>query len=59
MSALRVARGFTGRNNVIKFEGCYHGHTDSLLAAAGSGLATFDLPDSAGVPKNYTYQRHL
>ena len=54
MSALRVARGFTGRNNVIKFEGCYHGHTDSLLAAAGSGLATFDLPDSAGVPKNYT-----
>ncbi|HEY7159700.1 MAG TPA: glutamate-1-semialdehyde 2,1-aminomutase, partial [Acidobacteriota bacterium] len=54
MSALRVARGFTGRNNVIKFEGCYHGHADSLLTAAGSGLATFDLPDSAGVPKNYT-----
>jgi glutamate-1-semialdehyde 2,1-aminomutase len=54
MSALRVARGFTGRNNVIKFEGCYHGHTDSLLASAGSGLATFDLPDSAGVPKYYT-----
>lgn len=54
MSALRVARGFTGRNNIIKFEGCYHGHADSLLTAAGSGLATFDLPDSAGVPKNYT-----
>jgi glutamate-1-semialdehyde 2,1-aminomutase len=54
MSALRAARGFTGRNNVIKFEGCYHGHADSLLTAAGSGLATFDLPDSAGVPKNYT-----
>ncbi len=55
MSALRVARGFTGRNNVIKFEGCYHGHVDSLLTAAGSGLATFDLPDSAGIPKYYTH----
>lgn len=54
MSALRVARGFTGRNNVIKFEGCYHGHTDSLLTSAGSGLATFDLPDSAGIPSYYT-----
>jgi glutamate-1-semialdehyde 2,1-aminomutase len=55
MSALRVSRGFTGRNNVIKFEGCYHGHTDSLLTAGGSGLATFDLPDSAGVPAYYSH----
>jgi glutamate-1-semialdehyde 2,1-aminomutase len=50
MSALRVARGFTGRSKVVKFAGCYHGHVDALLAAAGSGLATFALPDSAGVP---------
>lgn len=54
MSALRVARGFTGRNNIIKFVGCYHGHHDSLLTAAGSGVATFDLPDSAGVPDYYS-----
>jgi glutamate-1-semialdehyde 2,1-aminomutase len=54
MSALRVARGFTGRNNIMKFEGCYHGHHDSLLTSAGSGVATFDLPDSAGVPENYS-----
>jgi len=54
MSALRAARGFTGKNNILKFEGCYHGHHDSLLTAAGSGVATFDLPDSAGVPENYT-----
>ena len=54
MSALRVARGFTRRNNIMKFEGCYHGHHDSLLTSAGSGVATFDLPDSAGVPENYT-----
>ena len=54
MSALRVARGFSGRNNIIKFVGCYHGHHDSLLTAAGSGVATFDLPDSAGVPTNYS-----
>jgi glutamate-1-semialdehyde 2,1-aminomutase len=54
MSALRAARGFTGKNNIIKFEGCYHGHHDSLLTSAGSGVATFDLPDSAGVPSNYT-----
>ena len=51
MSAIRLARGFTGRTLVVKFAGCYHGHVDSLLAAAGSGLATFALPDSAGVPK--------
>ena len=50
MSALRLARGFTGREKVIKFSGNYHGHVDALLAAAGSGLVTFALPDSAGVP---------
>ncbi|MFI1386240.1 glutamate-1-semialdehyde 2,1-aminomutase [Embleya sp. NPDC020886] len=49
MSALRLARGFTGRAKVIKFAGCYHGHVDALLAAAGSGLATFALPDTPGV----------
>jgi len=50
MSALRLARGFTGRNTIIKFEGCYHGHADALLVKAGSGLATFGHPTSAGVP---------
>ena len=50
MSAIRVARAFTGRKYVIKFEGCYHGHSDGLLVKAGSGLATFGLPGSAGVP---------
>ena len=50
MTAIRLARGFTGRTVVVKFAGCYHGHVDSLLAAAGSGVATFGLPDSAGVP---------
>jgi glutamate-1-semialdehyde 2,1-aminomutase len=50
MSALRLARGFTGRNRIIKFEGCYHGHADALLVKAGSGLATFGHPTSAGVP---------
>ena len=50
MSAIRLARGFTGRELVVKFVGCYHGHVDSLLVKAGSGLATFALPDSAGVP---------
>jgi len=50
MSALRAARGFTGRNKIIKFEGCYHGHSDSLLVRAGSGLMTGGVPDSAGVP---------
>jgi glutamate-1-semialdehyde 2,1-aminomutase len=49
MSAIRLARGFTGRSMVVKFAGCYHGHVDALLAAAGSGLATFALPDSPGV----------
>jgi glutamate-1-semialdehyde 2,1-aminomutase len=50
MSAIRAARGFTGRDKILKFEGCYHGHGDSLLVKAGSGVATFGLPDSPGVP---------
>ncbi len=54
MSAVRLARGFTRRDKVIKFEGNYHGHSDGFLARAGSGLTTFDLPDSAGVPANLT-----
>jgi glutamate-1-semialdehyde 2,1-aminomutase len=53
MSAIRVARGFTGRDKIIKFEGCYHGHADGLLVKAGSGAMTFGLPDSPGVPKSY------
>ncbi|HUS08015.1 MAG TPA: glutamate-1-semialdehyde 2,1-aminomutase [Bryobacteraceae bacterium] len=53
MSALRVARGFTGRDLTIKFEGCYHGHVDSLLVKAGSGVATLGLPDTAGVPARF------
>ena len=53
MSAIRVARGFTGRDKVIKFEGCYHGHADGLLVKAGSGATTFGVPDSPGVPKSY------
>ena len=50
MSAVRVARGFTGRSRILKFAGCYHGHSDGLLAGGGSGVATLGLPDSAGVP---------
>ena len=50
MSAIRLARGYTGRNFIIKFEGCYHGHADALLVKAGSGVATFGIPGSAGVP---------
>ena len=53
MSSIRLARGFTGRDLTIKFEGCYHGHVDSLLVKAGSGLATLGTPDSAGVPKAF------
>ncbi|HEU4852250.1 MAG TPA: glutamate-1-semialdehyde 2,1-aminomutase [Telluria sp.] len=53
MSALRLARGFTGRDKIIKFEGCYHGHADSLLVKAGSGLLTFGNPTSAGVPEAF------
>jgi glutamate-1-semialdehyde 2,1-aminomutase len=51
MSAVRVARGFTGRDRIVMFEGCYHGHSDGMLAAGGSGMATLGLPASAGVPK--------
>jgi glutamate-1-semialdehyde 2,1-aminomutase len=52
MTAIRVARGFTGRDRIVKFAGCYHGHADVLLAAAGSGVATLRLPGSAGVPQH-------
>ncbi len=54
MSAIRVARGFTKRNKIIKFAGCYHGHSDSLLVAAGSGILTLGIPSSAGVPDSFT-----
>ncbi|MBQ8134735.1 MAG: glutamate-1-semialdehyde 2,1-aminomutase [Clostridia bacterium] len=54
MSAVRAARGYTGRDKIVKFEGCYHGHSDGLLVRAGSGLLTGAIPDSAGVPKGYT-----
>jgi glutamate-1-semialdehyde 2,1-aminomutase len=54
MSAVRLARGFTGRDLTVKFEGCYHGHVDSLLVKAGSGVATLSLPDTAGVPKAFS-----
>jgi glutamate-1-semialdehyde 2,1-aminomutase len=53
MSAIRLARGFTGRDNVIKFDGCYHGHSDGLLVSAGSGLATLGIPGSPGVPADF------
>ena len=53
MSAIRAARGFTGRDKIVKFEGCYHGHADGLLVKAGSGAATFGVPTSPGVPKDY------
>ncbi len=53
MSAIRVARGFTGRDKIIKFEGCYHGHSDALLVKAGSGALTMGEPDSLGVPKSF------
>lgn len=54
MSAIRAARGFTGRDKIVKFRGCYHGHSDSLLVKAGSGALTTSVPDSAGVPKDDT-----
>lgn len=54
MSAIRVARGFTGRDDIVKFKGCYHGHSDSLLVQAGSGAATFGNPSSPGVPADFT-----
>jgi glutamate-1-semialdehyde 2,1-aminomutase len=53
MSALRLARGYTGRDLTVKFEGCYHGHVDSLLVKAGSGVATLGIPDTAGVPRAF------
>lgn len=54
MSAIRAARGYTGRDKIVKFEGCYHGHSDALLIKAGSGVMTAGVPDSAGVPKGAT-----
>ena len=57
MSAIRVARGYTGRNKIIKFGGCYHGHSDSMLVSAGSGVMTSGVPDSAGVPQGCTVWR--
>src|SRR6201986_4794819 len=51
MSAIRLARGYTGRDMIVKFEGCYHGHSDSLLVKAGSGALTLGVPSSPGVPK--------
>lgn len=54
MSAIRAARGFTGRDKIVKFEGCYHGHADGLLVKAGSGLLTNSAPDSGGIPRGYT-----
>lgn len=54
MSAIRLARGYTGRDLILKFEGCYHGHSDGLLVKAGSGALTSGVPDSAGVPKDYS-----
>ena len=59
MSALRLARAFTGRDKIVKFEGCYHGHSDGLLAKAGSGVATLGLPDSAGVPASFAAETLL
>lgn len=53
MSAIRLARGYTGRDKIIKFSGCYHGHSDALLVKAGSGAATFGVPDSPGVPQDF------
>ena len=53
MSAIRLARGFTGRSKIVKFEGCYHGHADSMLVKAGSGLLTFGNPTSSGVPEDF------
>src|SRR5471032_2247129 len=53
MSAIRLARGYTGRDNILKFSGCYHGHADALLVKAGSGAATFGVPDSPGVPADF------
>jgi len=59
MSAIRVARGYTGKNGIVKFKGCYHGHSDSLLVQAGSGAVTFGSPSSPGVPADVTKHTHL
>lgn len=59
MSAIRLARGFTGRDKIVKFEGCYHGHVDGLLVKAGSGALTLGEPDSLGVPKAFTKLTHV
>ncbi len=59
MSAIRLARGATGRDGIVKFSGCYHGHADHLLVAAGSGLATFGKPSSAGVPEAIAGLTHV
>ncbi|MFA0752647.1 MAG: hypothetical protein IMHGJWDQ_000403 [Candidatus Fervidibacter sp.] len=56
MSAIRTARGYTGRSRIVKFEGCYHGHADYLLVKAGSGATTFGIPDSAGVPESFSQE---
>ena len=57
MSAIRLARGYTGKNKVVKFEGCYHGHVDSLMVKAGSGLATLGTSTSAGIPEGLSLIR--
>jgi glutamate-1-semialdehyde 2,1-aminomutase len=59
MSAIRLARGFTGKNKIVKFEGCYHGHVDSLMVKAGSGLVTFGTSTSAGVPEDFAKNTHV
>ena len=59
MSAVRVARGYTGRNKIVKFMGCYHGHSDAMLVKAGLGVMTSGIPDSAGVPSGCTRIRSL
>ena len=56
MSAIRLARGYTGKNKIIKFDGCYHGHVDSLMVKAGSGLATFGVSTSAGIPETFAQE---
>ena len=59
MSAIRLARGYTGRDKILKFDGCYHGHADSLLVKAGSGLATFGVPTSPGVPADFATKQEF